>query len=166
MGDDTVRGVVMALAALLPPGLAVFRHPGRGLRLTERLLLAVALGPFALAAPALLLGWVLRLPVDWALWQSEFLWVVAALCVITSYSIHYTKLYDDHFGDHLKELRRRVSIAFGAVVFCSTAAYFFSRQLSSLLVVPLFKASPHRITSYNVCYTRLLRSSKETGSTL
>ncbi len=48
----------------------------------------------------------------------------------------------DHFGDHLKELRRRVSIAFGAVVFCSTAAYFFSRQLSSLLVVPLFKASP------------------------
>jgi len=48
----------------------------------------------------------------------------------------------DHFGDHLKELRRRVSIAFAAVVLCSLIAYFFSRQLARLLVVPLFQASP------------------------
>jgi len=48
----------------------------------------------------------------------------------------------DHFGDHLKELRRRVSIAFAAVVLCSLIAYFFSRPLSRFLVVPLFQASP------------------------
>jgi|APCry4251928276_1046603.scaffolds.fasta_scaffold189814_2 sec-independent protein translocase protein TatC len=48
----------------------------------------------------------------------------------------------DHFGDHLKELRRRVSIAFAAVVLCSLAAYFFSSQLARFLVMPLFQASP------------------------
>src|SRR5262245_16877995 len=75
----TLRGVAMFLAALVPPGVAVFRHPGRGMRLTARFLLALALAPTALAAPALVLALALHLPPDWCLWQSEFLWVVAAL---------------------------------------------------------------------------------------
>lgn len=48
----------------------------------------------------------------------------------------------DHFADHLKELRRRVSIAFAAVALCSVIAYYFSRQLAGFLVLPLFQASP------------------------
>jgi len=79
MGSETLRGMAMVIAALGPPAVAVFRHPGRGLRLTERFLLAVALAPFALAAPALGLALFVRLPVDWCLWQSEFIWIVAAL---------------------------------------------------------------------------------------
>src|SRR5262245_8106833 len=75
----TLRGVAMFLVALAPPGIAVFRHPGRGLRLTERFMLALALAPTALLAPALVLALALHLPPDWCLWQSEFLWVVAAL---------------------------------------------------------------------------------------
>ena len=79
MGSDTLRGMALVLAALVPPAVAVFRHPGAGLRLTERALLSVALAPFALAAPALVLALTLRLPIDWALWQAEFIWLVAAL---------------------------------------------------------------------------------------
>src|SRR6185503_6005948 len=69
----------MFVAALVPPGVAMFRHPGHGLRLTERFLLALALAPFVLALPALILALAFRLPIDWCLWQSEFLWIVAAL---------------------------------------------------------------------------------------
>ena len=76
---ETLRGVAMVIAALAPPAVAVFRHSSRGLRLSERVLLATALAPFALAAPALLLALIVRLPVDWSLWQSEFIWIVAAL---------------------------------------------------------------------------------------
>ncbi|MFH1216315.1 MAG: twin-arginine translocase subunit TatC [Pseudomonadota bacterium] len=47
-----------------------------------------------------------------------------------------------HFGDHLNELRRRVTVAFGAVALCSVVAYIFSRQITKLLVIPLFQASP------------------------
>ena len=79
MGIETLRGVAIVIAALAPPAVAVFRHSGRGLRLSERVLLASALAPFALAAPALLLALIVHLPVDWCLWQSEFIWIVAAL---------------------------------------------------------------------------------------
>jgi hypothetical protein len=79
MDLSTLRGVAMFLVVLAPPAIAVFRHPGRGLRLTERFLLALALAPFALVVPALLLALLLHLPPDWCLWQAEFLWVVAAL---------------------------------------------------------------------------------------
>ena len=34
---------------------------------------------FALAVLALPLALIVRLPVDWCLWQSEFIWIVAAL---------------------------------------------------------------------------------------
>jgi sec-independent protein translocase protein TatC len=58
----------------------------------------------------------------------------------------------DHFGDHLRELRRRVAIAFGAVVLFSCVAYFFSRQIAQILVAPLFQASPALST---LVYTNL-----------
>jgi hypothetical protein len=68
------------LLALTPPGVAIFRHLGVGLRLTERFLLALALAPFALALPALGFALLLRdMPVAQCLFQSEFLWVVIAL---------------------------------------------------------------------------------------
>ena len=50
--------------------------------------------------------------------------------VITSYSIHYTKLYD------------------------TLASQWIERLARIFLKLPTF----HRITSYNVCYTKLLRS--------
>jgi sec-independent protein translocase protein TatC len=58
----------------------------------------------------------------------------------------------DHFGDHLRELRKRVAIAFGAVVLFSLIAYFFSQQISRFLVAPLFQASPDLST---LVYTNL-----------
>ncbi|MGH7730154.1 MAG: hypothetical protein ACRENJ_02790, partial [Candidatus Eiseniibacteriota bacterium] len=76
---ETLRGVAFVIAALVPPAVAVFRHPGRGLRLTERFLLAAALAPFALTLPALLFALFVRLPLDTCLWQSEFIWIVASL---------------------------------------------------------------------------------------
>ncbi len=79
MGSETLRGLGVVIAVLVPPAVAVFRHPGRGLRLTERFLLATTLAPFALAAPALVLALFVRLPLDTCLWQSEFIWIVAAL---------------------------------------------------------------------------------------
>ena len=47
-----------------------------------------------------------------------------------------------HFSLHLRELRRRVSVSFAAVFLAAAVAYFFSRPLSQLLMVPLFSASP------------------------
>ena len=79
MDFGTLRGVGMFIVALAPPAVAVFRHPGRGMRLTERFLLALALAPWCLAAPALALALTLHLGPEWCLWQAEFLWIVAAL---------------------------------------------------------------------------------------
>ncbi|MBC8318389.1 MAG: twin-arginine translocase subunit TatC [Desulfobulbaceae bacterium] len=47
-----------------------------------------------------------------------------------------------HFSLHLRELRRRVFIAFAAVFLAAAVAYFFSRPLSQLFMVPLFAAAP------------------------
>jgi sec-independent protein translocase protein TatC len=47
-----------------------------------------------------------------------------------------------HFSLHLRELRRRVSVSFAAVFLAAAVAYFFSRPLSQLFMVPLFNASP------------------------
>ena len=79
MENEIPRGVAIMVAALTPPAVAVFRHPGRGMRLTERFLLAVALAPFALTVPAFLFAFFVRFPLDTCLWQSEFIWIVAAL---------------------------------------------------------------------------------------
>lgn len=79
MGIEELRATALMAAALTPPAVAAFRHFGTGLRLTERVLLGLALAPLALALPALGLALVVDLPVGWCLWPSEFIWTVVAL---------------------------------------------------------------------------------------
>jgi hypothetical protein len=98
MGSEGLRSVAITILALTPPAVAMFRHLGRGLRLTERFLLGLALAPFALALPALalaLLGKAIAsfiqkypgsplapfadLPVEQCLLPVEFLWLVVAV---------------------------------------------------------------------------------------
>ena len=110
--------------------------------------------------------------------------------VITSYSIHYTKLYDsllaqstlnkkeitmelakDMIDKLVKSTRREISIDYIQKVVCN---YFSmpvdllgsktrkreivqARQIAMYFAKNMTKASL-RITSYNVCYTKLLRS--------
>ena len=97
--------------------------------------------------------------------------------VITSYSIHYTKLYDfpslrqDLLLHSSTLLRNRATLA-GNVVNASpigdatilllgAAAQFgiFATLIGAVLLnlLPGFEFTIHRITSYNVCYTKLLR---------
>src|SRR5262245_24149344 len=72
--------IVATMLALLPPFVAVFRHFGRRLRLNERVLLGLALAPFALGVPALLFALVVpRVTIAQCFWQSEFIWAVVAL---------------------------------------------------------------------------------------
>jgi hypothetical protein len=72
--------IAATVVALAPPFVAVFRHFGRRLRLTERVLLGLALAPFALGVPALLFALVVpRVTIPQCFWQSEFLWAVIAL---------------------------------------------------------------------------------------
>ena len=78
MGIEHLRAAAM-LAALVAPGVALFRHLGRGLRLTERFLIALALAPLALTLPALALALFAHLTVARCLWPAEFIGVVAAL---------------------------------------------------------------------------------------
>ncbi|MEN8141888.1 MAG: twin-arginine translocase subunit TatC [Thermodesulfobacteriota bacterium] len=58
----------------------------------------------------------------------------------------------NHFDLHLKELRRRVSIAFGAVVLVSIVAYLFAGPIAEFLIAPLFAACPQLAT---LVYTNL-----------
>lgn len=48
----------------------------------------------------------------------------------------------EHLGEHLVELRRRVVISLGTIVFCSLIAYVFSREITQFLIAPLFSAYP------------------------
>src|SRR5262245_17935199 len=79
MRIEELRAVALLVAVLAPPAVAVFRHLGHGLRLTERFLLAWALAPVGLAVPALALVGTVHLPLRWCVWQSVFLWAVAGL---------------------------------------------------------------------------------------
>src|SRR5512134_3231202 len=79
MGVDGLVAAVILVVALAPPGVAAFRHLGRGLRLTERFLLALALAPFALALPALALALFAHLPVGRCILPVEFNWTILAL---------------------------------------------------------------------------------------
>ena len=82
---------------------------------------------------------------------------VQAKHVITSYSIHYTKLYE---GSTL-----RAAEMFDA---CypdepmTVLVDYFGREITDSLTVcrrfPRRAAAGTRITSYNVCYTKLLRN--------
>jgi hypothetical protein len=72
--------IAVMVLALAPAGVAVFRHLARRLRLTERVLLAIALAPFALAVPALAFALIVpRVTIGQCFWQSEFVWAVIAL---------------------------------------------------------------------------------------
>ena len=73
----------------------------------------------------------------------------ALINVITSYSIHYTKLYDmQSFGTQLI-IRDFNSVQFSGFQSFSGASTSSSYRLRRIRA---------RITSYNVCYTKLLRS--------
>ena len=81
--------------------------------------------------------------------------------VITSYSIHYTKLYE--VGGH-RHVAKQYAGVDGEVVdallglFDQRVAEDFPGQLFRLAVYLLQRLI--RITSYNVCYTKLLRETR------
>ena len=90
-----------------------------------------------------------------------------SVTVITSYSIHYTKLYErilgwfweslstgfcsfclqETFNDTVKKRNNRYFINFIVLLFWRTICYLIFKFMPIAL----------RITSYNVCYTKLLR---------
>jgi len=47
------------------------------------------------------------------------------------------------FRDHLRELRRRVTISFAAVLLFTVLAYVYSDPLTAFLLRPIFQALPH-----------------------
>ena len=53
-----------------------------------------------------------------------------------------SEVLSNHFQGHLLELRRRITIAFAAVVVASGVAYIFSESITQFFVAPLFAASP------------------------
>ena len=128
---------------------------------------------------------ILKLKGSWCDFSNVFFW--SAFFVITSYSIHYTKLYE------MPPWRRRMSVwntsRSASLIWAQQALhipdmilerYFIFRKLSNL-IGPIWKqenpvftnriywqdSTPQywppaigrfsRITSYNVCYTKLLR---------
>ena len=78
--------------------------------------------------------------------------------VITSYSIHYTKLYDD--GRQINRMNKYVSPEY-INAYSSNTGEKRSREkhtYSGKSILKLIgKNLGSRITSYNVCYTKLLR---------
>jgi len=48
----------------------------------------------------------------------------------------------NHFSLHLKELRKRITIAFAVVILTSGVAYFFAQPIAEFLIAPLFTACP------------------------
>ena len=67
-------------------------------------------------------------------------------CVITSYSIHYTKLYE-------KQLRKLIM-----KIKTNSLEPGEPKDIEGSTLYDMYKAfATPRITSYNVCYTKLLR---------
>ena len=86
-------------------------------------------------------------------------WFPALLFVITSYSIHYTKLYEDTVGT-LIGLSARADLLDEKGNLPDIEKPMLADALSTV-VAPLLGTTTtgaYRITSYNVCYTKLLRS--------
>ena len=71
--------------------------------------------------------------------------------VITSYSIHYTKLYDGRLHAVLIFVQKGVV----RLVFVAVQLRFLTAKTNHLLQPGTEERD--RITSYNVCYTKLLR---------
>ena len=82
------------------------------------------------------------------------------LAVITSYSIHYTKLYDVSVGDnsfghpHARALKNLEDYSEEVYTTMHDHAVLFF--LNDTITVKTYGG--YRITSYNVCYTKLLRT--------
>ena len=74
--------------------------------------------------------------------------------VITSYSIHYTKLYEDLFSEIAGI--EATHLRLGLKVLLMAAALPAGFYLVERLFLKRFRRGT-RITSYNVCYTKLLR---------
>ena len=90
-------------------------------------------------------------------------------CVITSYSIHYTKLYDGKDDVAVKRIINIPKRGIGATSIAKVQEYADARNISfydackeadqiMTLGKSAEKLKPFRITSYNVCYTKLLRN--------
>ena len=86
--------------------------------------------------------------------------------VITSYSIHYTKLYDAifSFGQFHHAVVNTDGALFGLdVLFEQSTNKRVIRRIITAVgpIEPVFGSGKRRtrITSYNVCYTKLLRGS-------
>ena len=73
--------------------------------------------------------------------------------VITSYSIHYTKLYDE-YGVTLHYMREKVD---AGEILGNEKFPIDSDETGLSLLLKCYKHGA-RITSYNVCYTKLLRN--------
>ena len=74
--------------------------------------------------------------------------------VITSYSIHYTKLYEA-----LLALGPDLSVRDGSGRTALDAAFLHPGNVEGAAIAELLVS---RITSYNVCYTKLLRRATTT----
>ena len=81
--------------------------------------------------------------------------------VITSYSIHYTKLYDAVLeavrAGRIPESRIDESVARVLAVKAAVASGPSTDGLAALRRPESLALASSRITSYNVCYTKLLR---------
>ena len=77
--------------------------------------------------------------------------------VITSYSIHYTKLYDGSLKINFK--RTNINDIIVEVI----ELYEAICQSRNITIVNNIGNEHFRITSYNVCYTKLLRIIKTTS---
>ena len=76
------------------------------------------------------------------------------MIVITSYSIHYTKLYDTRVADTATPQSAAVMPMYDSQVFSRISG---SSGKVVWTVIGSSSSNFHRITSYNVCYTKLLR---------
>ena len=79
--------------------------------------------------------------------------------VITSYSIHYTKLYEQKFL-YLPESKNDFVFA----IVCEELGFIGALVVIILFLLFTFRGfyiASNRITSYNVCYTKLLRMSAQ-----
>ena len=81
--------------------------------------------------------------------------------VITSYSIHYTKLYDFTAAENMPHWGRQLNVINPMSYFIRVIRMVllkgsgFSDIRHELLAISVYAVC--RITSYNVCYTKLLR---------
>ena len=95
-------------------------------------------------------------------WKGWFACSPKRLCrtVITSYSIHYTKLYESvlqnvRFHDHLRAGGEDFLFTFDVVARIKSFV-----QITDVVACHRY-SKISRITSYNVCYTKLLRIRKQ-----